>query len=293
MEISVIGLGPVGEATAIGLSRIGNNVIGVDIEESRVDRINEMNESSLNATKDLEYAVSKSDLSFVCVGTPCKKNGEIDLSYLQVACKQIGRALRSVDSHIVVVRSTFFPGSLEKLEGILEKESGKKSGEGFYIAINPEFLREDYALEDFFNPCYIVVGADNKEVGKRVMECYHRIAAGKFLVETNVAQMIKYANNSFHALKVAFTNELAAICGETDIDSNKLMGLFCEDIELNISPSYLTPGKAYGGRCLPKDLSVLQDNINKLKVKCPVIKAISESNKEQIKRDEKCQSKQN
>lgn len=289
MKISVIGLGPVGETTAVGFSELNNNVIGVDIEKSRVDKINDMNKSTLNATKNLQYAISESNISFVCVGTPCKKNGEIDLSYLNNACKQIGKALKLKDKHIVVIRSTFFPGSFGKLETILERESGKVSGEDFYIAINPEFLREDYAIEDFFNPCYIVVGSDNKDIGKKVMRCYSGIDAKKFLVETDVAQMIKYANNSFHALKVAFTNELASVCNEVGIDSKKLMGLFCEDTHLNISPSYFKPGKAYGGRCLSKDLSVLQKGVKKLGITCPVIESISESNKEQIKRDKKCQ----
>ncbi len=290
MKISVIGLGPVGETTARGFSELNYEVIGVDRYKSQVDKINKIGKANLSATMSLENAVLDSDISFVCVGTPCKRNGELDLTYLKKACKQIGGVLKEKlsNSYIVVIRSTMFPGSFEILKEVLEKSSGKKCGRGFEIALNPEFIREKSAMEDFFNPSFIVVGAEKREVSKKILGCYNGIDAKKFLVDVNTAQMIKYANNSFHALKVVFTNELATICKKTNVDSKKLMGLFCEDTRLNISPCYFKPGKAYGGRCLPKEVSVLQDNVKKLKVKCPIINSISESNKEQIKRDRKC-----
>ncbi len=295
MKISVIGLGPVGETTARGFSELGNIVTGIDLIKDRVDKINRINKDGLNAIMSLEDAILFSEISFVCVGTPCGKNGELDLSALKKVCKQVGMVLKEkiANNHIVVIRSTMFPGSFEILKDILEKSSGRKCGRDFEMAINPEFLREKYALQDFLNPTFVVVGTEKKEIGKKVLECYKDVKAKKFLVGVDIAQMIKYANNSFHALKVAFTNELAVICQETGINSKRLMGLFCEDTQLNISPSYFKPGKAYGGRCLPKEVSVLQDNAKKLKVKCPIINSISESNEEQIKRDKKCQLKQN
>ncbi len=288
MKISVIGLGPVGSTTAICFSELGHQVTGVDIIKSKVNKINKLNKKRLKATLDIKEVILNSDISFVCVGTPCKKNGELDLTPLIDVCKQIGKTLKeesSYDPHIVVIRSTMFPGSFEILKAILEKSSGKKCGEDFFMAVNPEFLREKYAIKDFFNPSFIIVGSEDTIVSKQVMECYKRINAKKFIVNENIAQMIKYVNNSFHALKVSYTNEIAAICKRVNVDSKKLMGLFCEDTQLNISPSYFKPGKAYGGRCLSKELSVLQKSIKRLKVKSPIINAISESNEEQKKRD--------
>ncbi len=289
MKISIIGLGPVGETTATGFANLGHRVLGVDLVKSKVNKINQKNNLGFKAILDLRKAVLNSDISFVCVGTPCKENGELDLAILKKACKQIGEVLKEKISlsHIVVIRSTMFPGSFEILKNVLEKSSGKKCGRDFEMAINPEFLRERYAIQDFRHPCFIVIGAEKKEVGKKALGCYNGIRTKKFLVDINTAQMIKYANNSFHALKVAFTNELAAICKEVNVNSKKMMGLFCEDTQLNISPAYFKPGKAYGGRCLHKEISVLQDKVKKLKVKCPIINSISESNKEQIKRDKK------
>ena len=293
MKISVIGLGPVGETTAICFAKLGHPVIGVDVIKSKVNKINKLNKERLEATLDIKEAIMNSNISFVCVGTPCKKNGELDLTPLKNACKQIGETLKEKSSYswydpfIVVIRSTMFPGSFEILKTILEKSSGKKCGGDFYIAINPEFLREKHAIKDFFNPSFIIVGAEDKNVSKKVMECYKGINTKKFIVNGNIAQMIKYINNTFHALKVAYTNEIAAICKKVNIDDEKLMGLFCEDTQLNISPSYFKPGEAYGGRCLSKDLSVLQKMIKKLKVNCPIINSISKSNDIQKQRDKK------
>lgn len=286
-RISVIGLGPVGSATAIGFAKLGYNVVGVDLIYSKVDKINKLNNKKLKATLDLEGTILRSDISFICVETPTKKNGDINLTPLKEVCMDIGKIIGNKEGHIIVIRSTIFPGSLEILRKILEKSSGKECGKDFDLVINPEFLREAHSIKDFFNPSFIIVGSKNKKVGEQVMEYYKDIKAKKFVVNDNVAQMIKYVNNSYHALKVVFTNEMAAICKELKIDSKKLMGLFCEDTHLNISPYYFKPGEAYGGRCLPKDLAVLQVNTRKLKVKCLVVDAISKSNSLQIKRDEK------
>ena len=284
-NISIIGLGIVGSATAIGFSKIGYNVIGVDIVRHKIDKINKLNRRNLRATSILDDAVSNSEVSFVCVDTPTKNDGVIDLGPLIKVCKDISRIIINKRYHLIVFRSTMFPGSLKILKNILEKYSGKKEGDDFDVAINPEFLREKHDLEDFFKPSMIVVGALDSSVSKMVLGYYGTIEARKFVVSEELAQMIKYVSNSFHALKITFTNEVAALCKPLGIDSKSLMKLFCADTELNISTKYLIPGKAYEGMCLPKDIAVLQKEIRKLKLKCPIINNISESNKEQIKRD--------
>jgi len=286
-SISVIGLGAVGSATAIGFAKLGHSVVGVDIIKSKIDKINKLKNKKLKATLDLERPILYSDISFICVETPTNKKGDINLTALKKVCKDIANIIKNKEYHIIVIRSTIFPGSFEILKMILEKGSGKKCGEDFGVVLNPEFLKEKTALEDFLKPSFIVVGANDKKIGKEVMGYYEGIRAKKFIVNENIAQMIKYVNNSFHALKVSYTNEIVAICKKANVDSQKLMGLFCEDTQLNISTYYFKPGKAYGGRCLPKDLSVLQNKGKQLKVKCPVINSISESNKIQISRDRK------
>lgn len=303
VNISVIGMGFVGITTAIGFTELGHKIIGVDKNKNKVDLLNKgispiplslplpeldklLNRNEVFATTDIRKAVMDSDISFICVQTPTVK-GKLDLGYLKKACWQIGKALREKEYYIIVIRSTIFPGSLEILKKVIEKASKKKCGKDFDMALNPEFLREKTAVQDFFNPSFIVVGAENKEIGKIVLRCYKKIKAKKFLVNKDIAQMIKYVNNSFHALKVSYTNELAAICKKLNINSNKIMKLFCEDKVLNISEKYFKPGEAWGGSCLPKDLAVLQTSAKKLKVKCPVIQAISKSNEIQKRRDKK------
>ena len=304
MKISVIGTGYVGTSVVAGFSKLGHKIICVDKDEKKVDLINKgkspiknkladrlikegIKNGKIKSTLNLEEAILNSKISFVCVETPAKKDGSLDLTSLKKVCKDIGKILKYKGYHIIVFKSTMFPGSLDILKIILEKSSGKKCGKDFDIAMNPEFLRAKTATEDFLNPSMIVIGAKDKKVSRKVMSCYKRIDIKKFIVDEGVAQMIKYVNNPFHALKVVFTNEIAAVCKKVNIDSKKLMGLFCEDTHLNISSYYLKPGEAYGGLCLSKDLAVLQKNANRLKVKCPVIKSISESNEIQKKRDKK------
>jgi len=281
-RVSVIGLGPVGFATARGFAKLGFDVIGTDILKSVVNKTRRLRIKNIKPTYSLPEAVMNSDISFVCVGTPTLRNGDIEMKYLKKACWDIGKILKAKRNHIVVIRSTMFPGSLKMLREIIEEASERSN---IYLAVNPEFLREKTALDDFFNPCYIIVGANEKWLGERVLSYYKKINAPKFIVNEEIAQMIKYANNSFHALKVAFTNELAAICRKKGIDADKLMWLFCKDTQLNISSYYFKPGNAYDGRCLPKDLAVLQKKGKELKVHIPVINAISKSNEIQKRRD--------
>lgn len=301
MKISVFGLGYVGCVTAACLAKLGHEVIGVDIIKRKVDKINEgkslikekslddlieksVKKGKLKATTDAKKAVLSSDISLVCVGTPPQKNGDLDLTALKRACKDIGIAIREKDYHIIVIRSTMFPGSFEMLKKILEKFSEKKYGKDFDIAVNPEFLREGNAIKDFFNPPFIVVGSENKNTCKKIFEFYKLIKTKKFIVEPGVAQMIKYASNSFHALKITFANEIASVCKKIGIDSKKLMKLFCADNQLNISLYYLKPGFAYGGSCLPKDVAALKNKASKLKLNVPLLESISKSNLQHIER---------
>ncbi len=286
-KISVIGIGYVGMATAVGFAKLGHHVVGVDLVKSKVNRINRLNMKGLRATLDLEVPILYSDISFVCVETPTKKNGDLNLDPLKKACKALAKIIKNKQYHLIVIRSTIFPGSLEVLRKELEKFSGKKCGVGFGLATNPEFLREKTAEEDFFDPSYIVVGADNNGVGKKVMDCYGGVDSKKFIVKNDIAQMIKYINNSWHACKVSFTNEVGAVCKKFGVDGDNLMRLFCADKKLNVSTYYHKIGGPFGGHCLPKDLSVLQHKIKEAKLKCSLIQSITESNKEQMKRGKK------
>jgi len=301
MRISVFGLGYVGCVTAACFAKLGHSIIGVDVIDYKIESLNHgaspIEENGLNelvseqfgkkrilAMKNPAEAILKTDITFVCVGTPPKENGDMDFSALERSCSEIGKALKEKKGHIVVIRSTIFPGSFEKIRDILEKSSGKKCGKDFYLATNPEFLREGNAIKDFFNPPYIIIGCEDKKIGQKVLDVYENIRTKEFIVSPNIAQMIKYANNSFHALKVSFANEIGAVCNKMGIDSKELMNLFCEDNQLNISPYYLKPGFAYGGSCLPKDLAALKNNAIKMGIDCPVLSSISKSNLKHIER---------
>jgi len=277
INIAVIGVGYVGLCSAVGLALAGHNVIAVGRTPSKVDSINNgkspifeegLDESlakiiadkKFSATTDIADAVSKSDITFICVGTPSAKDGSIDLTDIKNASESVGKALKDKkDYHVVVVKSTVVPGTTETVSlPIIEEHSGKKAGQDFGVGMNPEFLREGKALEDFMKPDRVVLGQLDDKSGEILQGIYSSFGSPILRVPLKTAEMIKYANNSFHALKVAFTNELAAICKKKRIDSYVLMDLFCKDTQLNISPYYMTPGKAYDGRCLPKDLAVLQ-----------------------------------
>ena len=301
MRISVFGLGYVGCVSAACFTKLGHTVIGVDVVQYKVDAINSgkapiqekglnelislgMKKNKLSATTNTPEAIKNSDISFICVGTPPKKNGDLDLFALTSACEEIGLALREKEYHVVVIRSTMFPGSLDILTKILEKFSGKKCGKDFGLAVNPEFLREGSAIKDFFAPPFIVIGSDDKLAAEKAMSAYREIKSKKFIVKADVAQMIKYASNSWHALKVSFANEIGSVCNEIGIDASKLMGLFTEDNQLNISSYYMKPGFAYGGSCLPKDLAALKNKAAELKINTPLINSISQSNLEHILR---------
>lgn len=301
MRISIFGMGYVGLVSSVCFAKLGNKIIGVEsvpykiemlkkgkitIEEKGLNEVfqEQFKRSNLVVTNDAREAILNTDISFICVGTPPKKNGSLDLKYLKKVSREIAIVLKDKDYHIVVIRSTMFPGSLDIIKEIFEKYSGKRCGKDFDLAVNPEFLREGSAIKDFFNPPYIIIGAERSEIGKQALKCYNGIQSKKFIVKPDLAQMIKYSNNSWHGLKVSFANEIGAICKKIDVDGKKLMGLFCEDTELNLSPYYLKPGFAYGGSCLPKDTSALKMKSRELGLVTPIIDSISKSNFEQIKR---------
>lgn len=303
MTISVFGLGYVGCVAAASLARSGHTVLGVDINPEKValvtagrspviepgldDVVRDVVKAGrLHATADAQAAVAGSDMSIVCVGTPSHRNGSLNLQYVESVCRDIGAALASRhDYHVVVVRSTVLPGTVEKhLVPLLEHHSGRKAGRDFGVAMNPEFLREGTALHDYARPPLIVIGEWDAPSGDAVHRLYDGCEAAVVRTTIQAAEMVKYASNAFHAVKVVFANELGNLCEAHGIDGQKLMEMFCQDRQLNISPAYLKPGFAFGGSCLPKDLRALLYRAKERDLECPLLNAATESNQQQIER---------
>jgi GDP-mannose 6-dehydrogenase len=309
VKISVFGLGYVGSVSAGCLAALGHKVTGVDVNPIKVDMINAGQSPVIEAGLDdliakgvetghlradtlAEAAVADSDLSLICVGTPSDDaNGSLDLTYVERVCQEVGQALATKGTyHIVVVRSTILPGSTEeRILPILENASGGKAGQDFGVAYNPEFLREGTAVRDFYHPPFTLIGQlgegsiGERPVSTMATDLYSPIDAPLLVVPLNVAEMIKYTSNAFHALKVSFANEIGNICKRRNIDSHQVMSVFCRDDKLNISPAYLKPGFAFGGSCLPKDLKALLYLGRHLDLHLPVLEAILPSNEMQIK----------
>lgn len=300
MNISIFGLGYVG-CVGIGcLASQGNKMIGVDVSDVKVDLINSgkptivekdidelikkcFDEGRISATLDYRFAVRNSDISFICVGTPSAENGHLNLNYIYQTAKEIGDALKDKDAfHIVVIRSTVFPGTNAKISEIIENESGKHRNVDFAVVSNPEFLREGTAVNDYLNPPLTVLGSSCSKAIDVMKELYAPMNAPIEVVSIEVAEMIKYVNNSYHALKVVFANEVGQICKKLGIDSHEVMRIFCMDKQLNISPYYFKPGFAYGGSCLPKDLKGLKTLAHDLYLDTPVLASIDESNQNHI-----------
>ena len=301
--VSVFGLGYVGCVTAACLADRGFRVIGVDVSRSKVDLINDGQATiveegiadlvraghaagGLTATTSVADAVQSSSMSLVCVGTPSQPNGNLDLSYVERVCAQIGEALRDkAERHTVVIRSTVFPGTTATLAlPALERTSGKRAGRDFGLSMNPEFLREGTSIRDFNAPPFTVIGADDEETGRTVASLYDGIDAPLHVVATGVAEMLKYACNAYHGLKVGFANEIGNICKALGVDSHEVMRLFVQDTKLNVSKACLMPGFAFGGSCLPKDLRAITYRARQLDVTTPILSATLDSNEEQIKR---------
>ncbi len=303
MKISVFGLGYVGAVSAGCLARDGHQVIGVDPAPTKVELINqgktpiienqigEIIESSvrqgrLSATEKAQLAVDSSELSFICVGTPSQLNGSLDLKYIRRACEEIGASLRNKNSfHVVVVRSTMLPGSMRSVViPTLEEFSGKKAGEAFGVCINPEFLREGTSVFDFYNPPKTVIGEFDSKSGDRLAQLYGSLNAALVRTDIETAEMIKYTDNVWHALKVGFANEIGNLSKALGIDGHRVMDIFCKDTKLNLSPYYLKPGFAFGGSCLPKDVRALTYRARSLDLDLPILSAILPSNERQMER---------
>lgn len=303
MRISVLGLGYVGCVSAACLANDGHEVTGVDINPVKVGHINDgmtpiieeqigdliastVESGKLKATTDTAKAISSTDISLVCVGTPSRPNGSLELDYVERVCAEIGQALASKESrHIVVIRSTILPGTMRDLViPTLEKHSSLKAGTGFGLCFNPEFLREGSSVYDYYNPPKIVIGTESEADAEEMGRLYEGIEAHTVVTTLEVAEMVKYVDNTFHALKVCFGNEIGNVCKELGIDSHEVMDIFCSDRKLNISPYYFKPGFAFGGSCLPKDVRALRYRATGLDLKSPVIMSILESNNYQIER---------
>lgn len=301
MRISVLGLGYVGCVSAACLAEAGHQVIGVDVVQNKVDMINrgaspivepglsELTSSvvtagKLRATTSSAEAIDASDLALICVGTPSCKNGQLNTDILGGLCRTIGRELQNREKPFtVVVRSTMLPGSMEKVVvPALQEGVDNKAGSGFKVAINPEFMREGSALHDYAHPPLTVVGCEDDEVTSQLREMYAGVDAPFVSVPIKTAEMMKYACNAFHAVKVCFANEIGDVCEALGADAQEVMKIFRMDHKLNISEAYLRPGFAFGGSCLPKDLRALAYAARTADVDVPLISSILPSNRIQI-----------
>ena len=301
MKVSVFGLGYVGSVSAASLADDGCEVVGVDINKDKVDAVaagrspvvepgldavlaRAVAANRLNATTDTAKAIRDSDVSLICVGTPSRRNGSLDLTYLQRVAEEIGVALAGKPSyHVVVVRSTVLPGTTHDVViPALERTSGKTYGDGFGVSVNPEFLREGTALKDFRTPPLTLVGHNHAADASGTIALYASIDAPLVSTTVRVAEMMKYTCNAWHALKVCFANEIGNLCKRLEVDSHEVMDIFCRDEKLNLSSCYLKPGFAFGGSCLPKDVRALQYRAREADVEMPVISQILPSNRLQI-----------
>lgn len=302
MDISIFGLGYVGCVSLGCLAKNGHNVIGVDTNITKVEQINagkatiierdvdiiiaeQRAAGHISATTDNQMAVNGSDISIIAVGTPSTDRGHLNLQYIFTVAENIGNALKVKESfHIIVIRSTIMPGTCDKFASIVEDISGKKRNENFAIVDNPEFLREGTAVRDYYNPPLTLIGSDNRSAAEKVADLYRQLPGEIIITDLKVAEIMKYINNTFHALKISFGNEIGNICSELGIDSHAVMDIFCKDKQLNISPYYFKPGFAYGGSCLPKDLRGLQTLAHDIYVDVPLIDSIDKTNDIQIQR---------
>lgn len=302
MNISIFGLGYVGCVSLGCLARNGHSVTGVDVSQTKVDQINsglatiiekdidviireEHKAGRISATTDFTEAIRLTDLSIIAVGTPSSNTGHLNLNYIFKVAENFGLALKDKkEFHVIAIRSTVLPGTSERFAELVEKYSGKKRNVDFAMVSNPEFLREGTAVYDYYHPPVTLIGSEHAGAAEKIASLYRQLPAEVVITEVKVAEMMKYVNNTFHALKVSFANEVGNICSALHIDSHKVMEIFCKDKELNISPYYFKPGFAYGGSCLPKDLKGLQTLAHDLYVKTPLIESIDKTNQLQISR---------
>jgi GDP-mannose 6-dehydrogenase len=302
-SISVFGLGYVGTVTSACLAHKGNQVLGVDLSRPKVEALDagqspivepgvghliaECNRACrLHATSDAEAAVLQTEISFLCVGTPSLRNGKLDLGHIEPVCREIGRALQKKNSfHLVVLRSTVLPGTAETIVvPALENSSGKKMGQDFGVCVNPEFMREGTAVSDFLDPSMTIIGAGDPAHSAMLRELYAWVPGRIFETSFRSAEMAKYVCNAWHAVKVAFANEVGTLAKELGVDADAVVDIFTADTRLNISPAYLKPGFAFGGSCLPKDVRAMNYRAKELDLKLPLFEAILPSNELHLQR---------
>lgn len=297
LSISVFGMGYVGSVTAACFAHVGHRVTGVDVSPAKVEmmasgrspiieaRMSELVEEGhragrLHATIDAAQAVRDSEISFVCVGTPSLRSGKLDLSYVERVVHEIGTALKQKNSyHVIVLRSTVLPGTTESLViPTVEKASGRCVGTDFAVCYNPEFMREGSAVADFLQPPYTVLGAQDAKHLAVARQLYKAIPGAVFETSIPVAEMVKYVCNAFHALKIGFANEVGTLCKGLGVDAEAVTKIYTADTKLNISPAYLSPGFAFGGSCLPKDLRALSHRAKELDLGLPLLESVLPSN---------------
>lgn len=295
--VSIFGLGYVGTVTAACLAHKGNRVTGVDLSVSKVEAMDSgrspivepavadliaecQKMCRLHATTDSQRAVLETEISFLCVGTPSMRNGKLDLGHIGPVCEEIGQALRKKDSfHLIVLRSTVLPGTAETIVvPTLEKASGKKMGKDFGVCVNPEFMREGTAVADFLEPSITIIGAFEPDHSRILRELYAWVPGKVFETSFRSAEMVKYVCNAWHAVKVAFGNEVGTIAKSLGVDAESVIEIFSADTKLNISPSYLKPGFAFGGSCLPKDVRALNYRAKELDLELPLFESVLPSN---------------
>jgi len=303
LSISIFGLGYVGSVTAACLAEMGHRVIGVDVNADKVAmlecgrspiveaRMNELvadnsKASRLRATVDPNVAVLASDISFLCVGTPSLPSGKLDLSHVEHVAREIGSALKQKKSHhLVVLRSTVLPGTTESvLIPAMESTSGMRAGADFTVCYNPEFMREGSAVADFLQPPYTILGAESVDHLAPLRDVYADVKAPVRETTIRAAEMLKYVSNVFHALKVGFANEIGTLCKQFEVDTEVVMQIVTSDSKLNISSAYLSPGFAFGGSCLPKDLRALTHRARESDLRLPLLESLMPSNTEHINR---------
>lgn len=299
MNISVFGLGYVGCVATGCLARLGHHVVGVDAQKTKVDYVGSGRSTiiekdiddlmkaqhaagRIRATLDSAEAVSHTDVSFICVGTPTTSTGHLDLSAVLSVSDAIGRAIKLKRTrHVIALRSTVLPGTSERVAKIVAAASGRVAGVDFAVIPNPEFLREGSSIEDFEHPSFTLVGSNCDWAATTMREVYGKIEAPFILTAPRVAELMKCVCNSYHALKITFANEIGNICQNIGVDALQVMDIFCRDTKLNVSRAYLRPGFAYGGSCLPKDLTALQTIAHDNYLHCPVIESVERSNEHQ------------
>src|SRR5450432_1253470 len=306
-NVSIFGLGYVGSVTAACLAHQGHTVVGVDSNAAKVDSLESgrspiiekaldglissaRKESRLRATTDTASAILQSEISLICVGTPSQANGKLDLTHIKNVCREIGQVLRQDDNfRWVVLRSTVLPGTTENIVvPILEEASGKRAGRNFAVCYNPEFIREGTAVADFFEPPFTVLGASDESHFSTLRDIYDGVHGRIFETSLAGAEMVKYACNAFHALKVSFANELGTLCKAFGVDTQSVNEIFISDTRLNISTAYLSPGFAFGGSCLPKDMRALLYRAKELDLHLPLLEGVLPSNAQHIERAAEC-----